>query len=73
MKNIVMPLTEQLSEETRRQLTSNEVKEFVKVFFVASSSLNWIAWGQAMVWWGGLWYSHVGLLLSKYQFWLFLS
>ncbi len=27
MKNIVMPLTEQLSEETRRQLTSNEVKE----------------------------------------------
>jgi len=27
MKNIVMPLTEQLSEEARRQLTSNEVKE----------------------------------------------
>ena len=28
--------------------TSNEAKEFVKVFFVAFSSLNWIAWGQAI-------------------------
>ena len=28
--------------------TSNEAKEFVKVFFVASSSFNWISWGQAI-------------------------
>lgn len=27
MKNIVMPLTEQLSEEVRQQLLANEVKE----------------------------------------------
>ena len=44
--------------------TSNEAKEFVKVFFVASSSLNWIAWGQEIAKLGGVDTSQTYLLFQ---------
>ena len=52
--------------------TSNEAKEFVKVFFVASSSLNWIAWGQAIAKLGGVDTSQTYLLFQTLWllFWL---
>ena len=52
--------------------TSNEAKEFVKVSFVASSSLNWIAWGQAIAKLGGVDTSQTYLLFQTLLllFWL---
>ena len=52
--------------------TSNEAKEFVKVFFVASSSLNWIAWGQAIAKLGGVDTSQTYILFQTLLllFWL---
>src|ERR1044072_5478514 len=52
--------------------TASETKEFVKVFFIASSSLNSIAWRQAIVKLGGVDTSQTYLLFQTLLllFWL---